>query len=403
MNDLTLCRICAKQTLTRIIDLGFHPIADTFLPAEYLNESEQTYPLCVGLCSACGYAGLEYVVPAETRYQKIDYSYTTGNSTVSIKHFTDAAAEISDFASVSANEVVMDIGSNDGTLLAAFRQKTGCNILGIEPAPNIAALANAQGIPTVAEFFTDAAVPKFIAGGKAKVLTCANVLNHASLPQSFVATVAQVLSDDGFFVFEVPYLLNLVQNTEFDTIYLEHISYFGVQALKKLFDTHHFSIVRVERTEYMGGSLRVYVGRGAEHPAVAEFIAAEHAAGLYDSATYADFMERVKRLRFNLCRQLYEAKASGKRVVGVGAATKGNTLLNYCKIDASLLDFITDQSPLKVGKFTPGSHIPIQHDDALDASVDIVLILPWNIADFLTEKLKHLPCAFIVPHTGDLL
>jgi hypothetical protein len=385
--------------LKSVIDLGFHPIADTFLEESHLHEEQKTYPLRVMLCEDCGYAGLEFVVPSEVRYQLVDYSYTSANSPVSIKHFNEVAAEVADFAALGSEDLVVDVGSNDGTLLAGFKSASGCKILGVEPAPNIAKLAVSLGIPTIAKFFDSSVVEEVVSGGKPKVIITANVLNHASDLHTFVGTAKQMLAEDGFFVFEVPYLLDLVEKTAFDTIYLEHVSYYGIKPLKKLFEQFGFVIRRIEHTDYMGGSIRVYVGTGEESVSVAEYVERENAVSLYDLKTYKDFMARVQGLRLDLCKQLYDARSAGKKIVGIGAATKGNTLLNYCKIDASLLDYVTDVSDLKVGKYTPGSHILIKHDNELDASVDYALILPWNIAEFLVKKLSHLKCEFIIPHT----
>jgi len=395
----SVCRVCASEKLETIIDLGFHPIADTFLNKSHLHEKQTVYPLRVQLCSDCGYAGLEFVVPSETRYQLVDYSYTSGNSPVSIKHFNEVAAEVSSFVGLKKEDLVVDVGSNDGTLLSGFKEASGCRILGIEPAPNIAKFATSIGIPTIAKFFDSTVVPEILMQGKPKVVITANVLNHASDLHSFVETVSEVLAEDGVFVFEVPYLLDLVQKTAFDTIYLEHVSYYGIKPLKKLFEPFGYSIKRIEHTEYMGGSIRVYVGVGDETSDVVDYVERENDARLYERETYVQFMKRVEDLRIDLCNQLYIARSQGKKIVGIGAATKGNTLLNYCKIDSLLLDFVTDVSDFKVGKYTPGSHIIIKHDNDLDDSVAVALILPWNIAEFLVKKLNHLKCEFIIPHT----
>lgn len=392
------CRVCLSQQLKTVIDLGFHPIADTFLLEKHLHEEQKAYPLRVMLCSSCGYAGLEYVVSSETRYQLVDYSYTSANSPVSVKHFNEVAQEVSDFVGLGPDDFVIDVGSNDGTLLAGFQSACGCKILGIEPAPNIAKRAVSLGIPTITKFFDATAVSEILTIGKPKVVATANVLNHASDLHAFVGTVKEVLRGDGVFVFEVPYLLDLVQKTAFDTIYLEHVSYYGIKPLKKLFEQFGYVIRRIEHTDYMGGSIRVYVGTGEEAVSVSEYVAKENAAALYELETYAAFMNRVQQMRLELCRELYDARSAGKKIVGIGAATKGNTLLNYCKIDSLLLDYVTDVSDLKVGKYTPGSHILIKHDNELDDSVDVALILPWNIANFLVKKLGHLKCKFIIPH-----
>ena len=398
----TDCQICGSMHLVPIIDLGHHPLADTFLPPEFLNREETSYPLRVLLCPDCGYATLAFIVPTEVRYQKIDYSYTASNSPVSIAHFDDMAKEIISQVGVGTNDLVVDIGSNDGTLLKAFRDHAGSNVLGIEPAKNIADIATQNGIPTLQDFFGTSAMSRIVAGGKAKAITATNVYNHITDLKIFMADIASSLTDDGQFVFEAPSLLELVRRTAFDTVYLEHVSYFGIKPLARLYASFGLHIRKIDLNDYMGGSMRVYVGKTPADPKIAEdFIRLEESEGIYDPATYAAFMDRVRAFKFDLCRRLYEIKQSGGIIVGVGAATKGNTLLNYCKIDRTLLECVTDSSPLKVGKLTPGSHLPILRDADIPKNATHALILPWNIGNFLKNKLKHLNLAFIIPSMGN--
>lgn len=393
------CNLCGSSELSEVIDLGYHPVADTFIQKTLLDAPETRYPLRVNLCQVCGYAFLDVIVSGEKRYQEVDYSYTSSNSPVSVEHFNQVAHEVVDFLKLKPGDLAIDVGSNVGTLLKAMQEKSGCSVLGVDPAPNMVKVAIEDGVPSLCAFFDQAAVPEIVKYGRARVVASTNALNHASDVKAFVAPLKEVLQPDGVFVFEVPYLLDLVEKTAFDTIYLEHVSYFGIRALKYLFEQFGYQIIRIERTEYMGGSIRVYVGSGVEAAEVQKCIDAEHAAGLYEQATYHQFMNRIRALRFDLCEQLYKAKRAGKRIIGVGAATKGNTLLNYCKIDSELLDFITDSSPFKIGKYTPGSHIVIKPDEAIDGTIDSALILPWNIADYLKKKLSHTSLEFIVPHT----
>ncbi len=341
----------------------------------------------------------EFTVSQEERYQKVDYSYTSGNSAVSISHFREMATEIASRVGVNDRDLVVDIGSSDGTLLASFRDQYGCKILGIEPAPNIAALASSTGIPTMQDFFTSAAVTRITKEGRAKAITANNVYNHITDLNTFMKDVFLALTDDGQFVFEAPSLLELVRRTAFDTIYLEHVSYFGLKPLKNFYKQFGLFIQHAELNDYMGGSMRVYVGKkNSDDPTVDALIKEEETAHIYDPATYADFMRRVKTFRTDLCKRLYEIKAAGGVIVGIGAATKGNTLLNYCGIDSGLLECVTDSSALKIGKITPGSHLPIIHDADIPINATHALILPWNIGAFLKEKLKHLPLEFIVPN-----
>jgi SAM-dependent methyltransferase len=392
------CALCSAGDLTPVIDLGFHPCADTFVFDSKLQEVEHRYPLKVCMCAACGHAQLAHVVPGHVRYQDNDYSYDSSNSPVSIGHFTELARDVSQALDVGPNDIVCDVGSNIGTLLHAFKSITGCRVIGIDPSANIAALANAQGIPTVNDFFGAAAAQEVLKVGRPRIITATNVLNHSEDVAAFFDVAATLIHPDGCIVFEVPYLLEMIKQTAFDTIYLEHINYISVTPLARFLAPRGFGIDRVEVSDYMCGTLRLYVRPNAKHgDVVAKYVALEREYGLFSQGVYEDFMGRVRSLKFRLNRQLYDIKASGGKVIGIGAATKGNTLLNYCNIDNDLLEYVTDTSKLKLGKLTPGSHIRIVSDDSITPDITHGLILPWNIADHLTKKLKHLGLKFIIP------
>lgn len=394
----THCQMCGSRDLNLIIDLGFHPLADTFWKPENLPKTEKRYPLRVLLCQDCGYAGLEAIVPAGERYTSTDYSYTSSNSPVAVKHFAELATDVASRRKFAKTDLVVDIGSNDGTLLRAFASQTGCQVLGVDPSPNIAALANASGIPTIASFFDGGAVSKILSEHKrVKIITGTNVLNHTSNIPDFMENVATLLAPDGVFVFEVPYLLTLVEKRAFDTIYLEHVSYLAVKPLREFFKRFGLVIERLTKNDYMGGSIRVYAGRGTESGEVVNYISAEEKAGIFQVATYEKFMKDIRDLKADVLKGIREIKAGGERIIGIGAATKGNTFLNYCGIDGKMLEFVTDSSPLKIGKLTPGNHIPVKNDDDITPDIRYALILPWNIADFLKDKLRDRNLKFITP------
>jgi 2-polyprenyl-3-methyl-5-hydroxy-6-metoxy-1,4-benzoquinol methylase len=396
------CHLCASTELALILDLGFHPVADTFLKKEQLDASETRYPLQVLLCKSCGHAMNSYVVPAEKRYQENEYSYDSSNSKVSIAHFGDMAKEVSAAVGVAKDDLVVDIGGNVGTLLSAFREHSGAKVLNVEPSSNIAAIAVQNGVETIQDFFNEKAAQDIATRGGAKVITATNVFNHIDGLDEFMARIVKSLAPEGAFVFEAPYLLHLVEKLAFDTIYLEHISYFAFKPLQPYFKKFGLTITEIVENDYMGGSIRVVarLGGAVETPTVAACIQREENAQLYDLATYERMTKKMQDFKFSLLKQLLDARLMGGKVIGIGAATKGNTLLNYCGIDSSMLDFITDTSLLKVGKYTPGSHIPILPDEAITAEVTHALILPWNIAEFLKGKLapKYPQMAFIIPH-----
>lgn len=309
------------------------------------------------------------------------------------------AREVTERTRATPGDLVVDIGSNVGTLLSGFKE-LGMKVQGVDPSHNISALAIQNGIPTINDFWSTAASEEIQKQGKAKVITITNAFNHVSDLHAFMDALVPALRDDGTFVIELPYYLQLLLRRHFDTIYLEHVSYISVQPLVPFFRKYGLSITHVEENDYMSGSVRIFVGRGDESPRVAEQIKLEKAAGLFDEATYVAFSKKLLDCKLTLLGELVAARKKGGKIVAIGAAAKGNTLLNYCGIDTGLIDFVTDASPLKVGKYTPGSHIPIKSDDAIDESVTHALILAWNIADFLKGKIapKHPKLDFITPH-----
>lgn len=400
---ITHCRLCGSENVRKVVDLGFHPLADTFLPEELQLGAEVAYPLHLASCGACGHVFTMYPVSPEDRYQKQDYSYDSSNSRVSIEHFREFRDAVLKTRTLAPQALIVDIGSNVGTLLGHFRDAGFPNVLGVEPSGNISRLAVAAGIPTLTEFFDARAAARILERGRVSVLLSSNVVNHADDLPAFLATAHEVLADDGVFVFEVPYLLDLMQRTAFDTIYHEHVHYHAIRPLARCLERAGFSIARVERLEYMCGSIRVYAQRGGRHgDDVARLVAEEEAFGLYALPTYEAFMRRVQAVKLSVNQHLWKIRADGGKIIGIGAATKGNTFLNYCRIDGDLLAYVTDASPLKIGKRTPGSHIPILADTAIDPAATHALILPWNIADFLKQKLAHLGLEFYVPQVETL-
>ena len=397
------CRLCQSPDVRKVVDLGFHPLADTFLPEHLQLGPEVSYPLHLGSCQSCGHVFTLYPVTPEDRYQKQDYSYDSSNSKVAIAHFKEFCDAVLAVKELTPEAVIVDIGSNVGTLLSHFKAAGFANVLGVEPSGNISRQAVASGVPTINDFFNEAAAMEIARSGKVEVLLSSNVVNHADDIPALLQVAKSVLSPTGIFVFEVPYLLDLVQRTAFDTIYHEHVHYYGLKPLAACLKREGFAIFNIDRLEYMCGSIRVYARVGGEPgPVVQDVIAEEEAFGLYAPSTYDAFMDRVRAVKSSVNTHLWKIRSEGGKIIGIGAATKGNTFLNYCKLDSDLVAYIADASPLKIGKRTPGSHIPIIADDKIDAAATHALILPWNIADFLVEKLAHLGVEFYVPQVEAL-
>ena len=395
---ITHCRLCQSSRVHKVVDLGYHPLADTFLPESAQFGPEVSFPLQLGSCQDCGHVFTLYAVSAHDRYQKHDYSYDSSNSKVSIRHFKEFSDTVLAWAQPRRDALIVDVGSNVGTLLSHFKDSGYSKVLGVEPSRNIAELAQAAGVPTLIDFFDEVAAARLGEVGKVELLLSSNVVNHADDLPAILHTAASVLSVSGSFVFEVPYLLDLIQRTAFDTIYHEHVHYYGVKPLAACLARHGFAIAKIERLEYMCGSIRVYARRGSSHAReVVQMIRHEEHCRLYETATYAAFMRRVQAVKFAVNQHLSAVRAKGGKIIAVGAATKGNTLLNYCRLDTDVIAYVTDSSPLKIGKCMPGSHIPILGDHQIDSAVTHALILPWNIAQFLIDKLAHLNLEFYVP------
>ncbi|HKU89323.1 MAG TPA: class I SAM-dependent methyltransferase [Steroidobacteraceae bacterium] len=400
---ITSCRLCDGPTLDLVVDLGYHPLADTFLPPDLQYGPEVSYPLQLGACRSCGHVATLYSVSAVERYQAHEYSYDSSNSRVSIQHFKEFADAVLGVHQPSENALIVDIGSNVGTLLSHFKDAGHAHVVGVEPASNIARLAVSSGIPTLNNFFDGSIVAPLREAGGVEILLSSNVVNHADDLRGLLRTARDVMKPDGIFVFEVPYLLDLVRGTAFDTIYHEHVHYYGVKPLAECLAGAGFSIFRIDFIDYMCGSIRVFTRMGGKHERVVEeAIAREQAFGLYQADTWRKFRERVRRVKFSVTRHLAEIRDAGGKIIGIGAATKGNTFLNYCQLDADTVAYIADASPLKVGKLTPGSHIPIVADGDIDKSATHALILPWNIAPMLQTKLAHLGLKFYVPQVETL-
>lgn len=388
----TQCLTCQSPALTEIINLGMHPMADTFVAREHESDADRVYPLICDLCRDCGQIQLRTVTRPEERYVEADYSYTSSNSATSRAHWSDYARHVSAQVGLPAGSMVLEIGSNDGFLSAEFAA-LGHTVLGVDPSPVMAALAAERNVRTVTALFGEATARDIQAtsADAPRLIVANNVFNHANEPLDFVRGVQQLLASDGTFVFELPYWLRSIEQKKFDQIYHEHVSYFTLTYADRLFRLSGMHVSGVEEVDYHGGSIRVYVRHGAsdELPReAAHFLEAEQTAGLFDPATYRRFMAGVVKARDTFLERVYALRTSGARVVCVGAAAKGNTFLSYYNLDSSTIDCVTDASPSKQGKLTPRTRIPILPDGEL-AKYDAVfaIILSWNISTALRASL----------------
>jgi len=383
----TDCRLCGSSDLIEAFSFGETPPANAYLSKQDLDASELFAPLTVNFCNNCRLVQLRDVVDPKVLFSR--YLYVSGTSPSFVAHFADYAQTLVERFGLTNESLAVDIGSNDGTLLLQFKRR-GTRILGIDPAENIAAEATKNGIPTLAAFFTPG-VARDVATqhGTASVITANNVFAHTDDVTGFVQAVKGLLADDGVFVFEAQYLKDLVEQNLFDIVYHEHLCYYHLTPLVPFFKRLGMRLFDVEHVPTHGGSLRVYVCRDqATHRTtdrVGEMLQKE--APLNELSTYRSFAARITKNGETLRGILESLRATGKRVVGYGAPAKATTLCYALGIDASHLDYIVDDAPLKQGLYMPGTHIPIKSSDMLYSdNPDYCLILAWNFAGAIMQK-----------------
>ncbi|KAF0171857.1 MAG: C-methyltransferase [Limisphaerales bacterium] len=397
------CRVCNSTDLAQFLDLGFTPPADRFLRREQLAEPETHYPLTVNLCQCCGFVQLGQVVSPEVLYRQ-DYPYESSITRSGQAHWNEFARTVVQRFGLTADDLVVDIGSNVGVLLSAFRAN-GPRILGVDPASNIVRIAERNGVETINEFFNQAVAADIRkATGPATVITGTNVFAHVDDLAGFMRAVDHLLNERGVFIFEAPYFVNLVGQLEYDTIYHEHLSYLSLRPLVPFFRKFGMEIFDVEQRDIHGGSFRVYVARRGQHPVcdeVQHLLDLEKQAGIHSLDTLNAFADRVARNRQDVLNFLRGLRQQGKTIAAVSAPAKGMTLLNYCRLGPETLDFATEKSTLKIGRFTPGTHIPVVPDSELMArKPDYVLLLAWNFAKEIIRNLdayREAGGKFIIP------
>ncbi|MBA3884549.1 MAG: class I SAM-dependent methyltransferase [Acidobacteria bacterium] len=385
----TTCRVCEATELDAILSLGPTPLANAFLGSPDEFAAERSYPLDLYFCGRCGLLQLLDVVSPDVLFRH--YLYVTGTSTTQAAHNRGYARAVADLLDLGASDLVTEIASNDGTLLRAFAAQ-GMRTLGIEPARNLAAEATAGGIETVSEFFTHRLAAQLRAErGAARAVVANNVLAHVDDPRDFLAGCRELVAADGLIAIEVPYVGELLERIEYDTVYHEHLSYFSVGSLLRLAEAVDLSVVRIDRVPVHGGSLRLFFSRsaGRHAPDVLAMEVDEQRAGLMDIGRYQRFALEVEESRRILLELLERLAGEGREVAGYGAPAKGNTLLNFCRIDTRLLRYTVDRNPRKVGLYTPGTHIPVRDVSALtgaDSLPDYVLILAWNLSEEIMQQ-----------------
>lgn len=396
------CRSCGSPHGAPVLDLGLQPLANNLLTARDLDRPEPKFPLRVAVCQACWLLQITDLVPPVELFS--EYLYFSSFSDALLRHAREAAQRYQQEFALDSRSFVVEIASNDGYLLQNF---TAAEIpcLGIEPAANIAAVAREKGIETRVEFFGEALGQSLAAEGRlADLILGNNVFAHAPDTNDFVAGLRHLLKPEGRIVLEFPYGVEMIDHTEFDTIYHEHVFYFTLTPLLPLFQRHGLEIFRVERLPIHGGSLRLFACHAGARPiedSVTELLHAESCQGISSLAYYHGFSGRVDGIKMALRELLADLKREGKSVAAYGASAKGSTLLNYVGIGRETLDFVVDRSTYKQGRLTPGTHLPIESPDQLCArQPEYTLLLTWNFAEEIlaqqTEYRQH-GGRFIVP------
>lgn len=384
------CRACANSGLETVLDLGSTPLANAFLTETQANQPETCFPLRLVFCTDCSLVQITETVRPEILFK--DYLYFTSFSETMVCHARDIAHRMIRSRKLGTASLVVEIASNDGYLLQHY-QRAGVPVLGIEPAENVAKVAREkQGIPTLCGFF-DLSLAQRLSEekGEADVIHANNVLAHVADLHGFLAGLRTLMKDGGIAVIEVPYVKDLIDRVEFDTIYHEHLSYFSMTTLDSLCRSEGLAITDVERLEIHGGSLRIFVQKAGESTrpsrAVEPLLEEERNWGAGELTFYRDFASKVQILKEDLLRILQRLKAEGARLAAYGASAKGSTLLNSFRIDQTLLDFVVDRNTAKQGLFTPGAHLPVYAPaKLLEAMPQYCLLLTWNFADEILKQ-----------------
>ncbi|HEY9702792.1 MAG TPA: class I SAM-dependent methyltransferase [Allocoleopsis sp.] len=385
-NNLIQCRSCNCPDLQLILSLGNTPLANALLTPEQLSQSEEKYPLDVVFCPECSLVQITETVAPEKLFR--EYVYFSSFADTAIQNAKNISEKVIKKHQLSSDSLVIEIASNDGYLLQ-FYQRENIPVLGIEPALNIAKVAQEKGINTISEFFgKELALKLQSEGKKADIIHANNVLAHVADLNGFVEGIYLTLKDEGMAIIEVPYLHNLIEGCEFDTIYHEHLCYFSLTALNNLFMRHKLYINDVEKISIHGGTLRIFVGKKEERsPQFINILKAEQNWGVNNFEYYQYFGNKVNELKQKLLGLLTEIKANNQKIAVYGASAKGSTLLNYFGLGKDILEYVVDRSTIKQGKYTPGTHLPIYAPEKLLTEMpDYVLLLTWNFADEILQQ-----------------
>lgn len=388
---VTHCQICGNTRLAMVLDYGHHPVLQEYLTKEDLTKPETMYPLRLVFCSRCGLSQLDYVIDPKLVFMPA-YPYRTGLTNMLVRNFDSLAQTLKESGYYKENDLVVDIGSNDGTLLRQFKNR-GARVIGIEPT-NVAKIATKNGVPTLQHYFNAKSVKAIKKSGKPRIVTATNVFAHINDVSSLIRNIKALMNKDSMFVSESQYLRDIIEKIEFDTVYNEHLRYYGLKPLDYLFAHNGMSLIDAERITAAGGSIRVYAKLG-KHPMSARakaLLAEEKKLGLYDLSTLRQFGERVIAAKHAFLALLIKCKQEGTRIVGITSAGRSNILLGFTRIDDTLISYTVEKkgSP-KIGLYTPGTHILVDDEERLlREQPEYAAVLSWHIGEELMEKLRKM-------------
>jgi SAM-dependent methyltransferase len=388
------CRFCNHEISHIFTDLGSSPLANSYLNREQLSAMEPFYPLCVYVCEKCFLVQLPEHLSGEAIFS--NYAYFSSFSESWLRHAREYTRMMIERFQLNSGQLVIEIASNDGYLLKNFIEYK-IQVLGVEPATNVAQVANEAGIPTIVKFFGKQTALELVEAGKhADLIIGNNVLAHVPALNDFVKGMKILLKAGGVVTMEFPHLMRLIDENQFDTIYHEHFSYFSLTTVEKVFSSHGLTLFDVDELSTHGGSLRIYARHDGEDSMpisdkIYDLKAREAAAGFNKVEYYFSFLEKVKKTKRHVLNFLIKAKEEKKSIAAYGAPAKGNTLLNYCGVRTDFIDYTVDRSPHKQGKYLPGSRIPIFHPDKVkETRPDYLVIFPWNLKEEIMEQMSHI-------------
>jgi SAM-dependent methyltransferase len=390
--EITNCQVCGSDNLALIIELGHQPLCDSLLSEEQLKQPEVTYPLNFWRCKDCSLTQIDHAVKSDVVYHP-DYPYKSSVTREVVTHMGELSQQAVKKLQLAPGSFVIDIGSNDGTLLKAF-QNQGMKVCGVEPT-NIATFAQADGVETCQAFFNEETAKQIVEShGKCDLMTSTNVFAHMSNLGQVLRGAKMLVKDSGTFIVEIHYLVNILKNTQYDSVYHEHLRTYSLKSLVVLFDMYGFTVVDAEVTERYSGTIRVYANNNKNatvQPSVKDLLDRETAFGIHKPEVYAEFTKRVEKSKFQLLQLALEAKAKGQSFVGNSCPGRCSTLLNYVGISPDLMPYIGEQSTsLKLNLHLPGKHIPIVNNQRLiDDQPDYVVLLAWHYAGAIRQELRE--------------